>query len=302
MTAAADTVQANAAPATDTRDARAPWALAAPALLLFVGVLMIPLAMTVLLSFHDWGQYKGIETVLILKNWHEIATDPYYAEMFWRTFRIAILTTLLTAVLGAPEAYILNRMSGRWKSLFLLVILGPLLISVVARTLGWALLFGGNNGLVNKLLMSLGVIRSPIPFMFTETGMVVALAHVMMPFMVLSVWAALQRLNPQIENAAMSLGAGPVTIIRRIIMPQIMPGVLSGAIIVFSLSASAFATPAIIGGRRLKVAATLAYDEFLNTLNWPLGASVATLLLAALVLIVVGSNALIERRYAEVFR
>lgn len=105
-----------------------------------------------------------------------------------------------------------------------------------------------------------------------------------------------------VPTAVSAQGAGPITIIRRIIMPQIMPGVLSGAIIVFSLSASAFATPAIIGGRRLKVAATLAYDEFLNTLNWPLGAAVATLLLVALVLIVVGSNALIERRYAEVFR
>jgi putative spermidine/putrescine transport system permease protein len=302
MSAAVDTAPVNTAPAVDTRDVRTAWALTAPALMLFVGVLVIPLAMTVMLSFHDWGQYKGIEAIFILKNWHEVATDPYYAEMFWRTFRIALLTTLITAVLGAPEAYILNRMSGRWKSFFLLVILGPLLISVVARTLGWALLFGGNNGLVNKLLMSLGLIGSPLPFMFTETGMVVALAHVMMPFMVLSVWAALQRVDPQIENAALSLGAGPLTIIRRIVLPQIMPGVLSGAIIVFSLSASAFATPAIIGGRRLKVAATLAYDEFLNTLNWPLGAAVAVLLLVALVLIVVGSNALIERRYAEVFR
>lgn len=89
---------------------------------------------------------------------------------------------------------------------------------------------------------------------------------------------------------------------RRVVLPQVMPGVLSGAIIVFSLAASAFATPAIIGGRRLKVAATLAYDEFLNTLNWPLGATVAVLLLLALVLIVVGSNALVERRYAEAFR
>ena len=135
--------------------------------------------------------------------------------------------------------------------------------------------------------------------MFTETGMVVALAHVLMPFMVLAVWAALQRLDPQIENAAVSLGAGPFTILRRIVLPQVMPGVLSGAIIVFALAASAFATPAIIGGRRLKVAATLAYDEFLNTLNWPLGAAVAVLLLVALVLIVVGSNALVERRYAR---
>ena len=119
--------------------------------------------------------------------------------------------------------------------------------------------------------------------MFTETGVVMALAHVLMPFMVLAVWAALQRLDPQIENAAVALGAGPFTVLRRIVLPQVMPGILSGAIIVFALAASAFATPAIIGGRRLKVASTLAYDEFLNTLNWPLGAAVAVLLLVALV-------------------
>jgi putative spermidine/putrescine transport system permease protein len=302
MSAVTDSVRVIRASSADGASVRSAWALVVPALMLFVAVLVIPLAMTVMLSFHDWGQYKGIEPVFILKNWREIATDPYYAEMFWRTFRVAILATLITAALGAPEAYILNRMRGRWKGFFLLVILGPLLISVVARTLGWALLFGGSNGVVNKLLISAGLIGSPLQFMFTETGMVVALAHVMMPFMVLSVWAALQRLDPQIENAALSLGAGSLTIMRRIVLPQIMPGVLSGAIIVFSLSASAFATPAIIGGRRLKVAATLAYDEFLNTLNWPLGAAVAVLLLVALALIVISSNALIERSYAEVFR
>lgn len=291
------------APAVKERNVgRTPWPLLLPALLLFIAVVIVPLAMTVMLSFHDWGQYTGIEPVFILKNWQEVWSDSYFHEMFARTFRIAALATLITALLGAPEAYILNRMRAPWKGLFLLIILGPLLISVVARTLGWALLFGGNNGLVNKALMSIGLIDTPIPFMFTETGVVIALAHVMMPFMVLSVWAALQRVDPQIENAALSLGAGPLTIIRRIILPQIMPGVLSGGIIVFSLAASAFATPSIIGGRRLKVASTLAYDEFLNTLNWPLGAAVAVLLLIALVLIVVGSNALIERRYSEVFR
>jgi putative spermidine/putrescine transport system permease protein len=258
--------------------------------------------MTLLLSFHDWGQYKGIETVFILKNWHEIWSDSYFHEMFLRTLRIAVMATLITVLLGAPEAYILNRMQGRWKGFFLLIILGPLLISVVARTLGWALLFGGNNGIANIALMRLGVINAPLQFMFTETGVIIALAHVLMPFMVLSVWAALQKLDPQIENAALALGASHLTVIRRIILPQIMPGLLSGGIIVFSLAASAFATPAIIGGRRLKVAATLAYDEFLNTLNWPLGAAVAVLLLVALVTIVVASNALIERRYAEVFR
>jgi putative spermidine/putrescine transport system permease protein len=287
---------------TDGREDWTPYVLAAPALLLFVGVVLVPLAMTVLLSFHDWGQYKGIEPVLILKNWREIWSDGYFHEVFLRTFRVAALVTLLTAVLGAPEAYILSRMRSPWKGIFLLVVIGPLLISVVARTLGWALLFGGSNSVVNKALLNLGVISSPIPFMFTETGMIVALAHVLMPFMVLSVWAALQRLDPQVENAALSLGASQATVLTRIVLPQITPGILSGSIIVFALAASAFATPSIIGGRRLKVASTLAYDEFLNTLNWPLGAAVAVLLLIALVAIIVGSNRLVERRYAEVFR
>jgi len=279
----------------------APYLLSLPALLLFAAVVIVPLVMTVLLSFHDWGQYKGIEPVFVLKNWREVLTDSYFGEMFWRTFRIALGVTVLAVLFGAPEAYILNRMKSPWRGLFLLVILGPLLISVVARTLGWALLFGGNSGLINKALVSLGVISAPLPFMFTETGVVVALTHVLMPFMVLAVWAALQRLDPQVENAAIALGAGPVTVLRRIVLPQVMPGILSGAVIVFSLAASAFATPAIIGGRRLKVASTLAYDEFLNTLNWPLGAAVAVLLLVALVLIVAGSSRLVERRYAEVF-
>jgi putative spermidine/putrescine transport system permease protein len=258
--------------------------------------------MTILLSFHDWGQYKGIEHVLILKNWMEVWSDGYFHETFLRTFRLAVLITLLTAVLGTPEAYILSRMRDPWRRIFLLVVLGPLLISVVARTLGWALLFGGSSGVVNKALMNIGLISAPLPFMFTEIGVVIALAHVLMPFMVLSVWAALQRLDPQIENAAASLGATQLTILRRVVLPQIVPGILAGGIIVFALAASAFATPAIIGGRRLKVASTLAYDEFLNTLNWPLGATVATLLLASLILIIVGSNRLVERRYAEVFR
>lgn len=278
-----------------------PYILSLPALMLFAGVVMVPLAMTVALSFHDWGQYKGIEPVFILKNWREVLEDSYYYEVFGRTFRIAVTVTLLSALFGAPEAYILNRMRSPWRGLFLLVILGPLLISVVARTLGWALLFGGNSGVVNKALMSLGVIAAPPPFMFTETGVIVALTHVLMPYMVLSVWASLQRLDPQVENAAVALGAGPFTVLRRIVLPQAMPGILSGAVIVFALAASAFATPAIIGGRRLKVASTLAYDEFLNTLNRPLGAAVAVLLLLALVLIVQGSNRLVERRYAQVF-
>jgi putative spermidine/putrescine transport system permease protein len=277
-----------------------PYWLTGPALAVFLGLVIIPLGMTVLLAFYDWGQYKGIVAEFTLKNFREIFSDSYFLEVFLRTLRIAVLVTLFAILVGVPEAYILNRMSPAWRGLCLLAILGPLLVSVVARTLGWALLLG-SNGLVNRGLMALGLIGQPLEFMFTETGVVIALVHVLIPFMILAVWASLQRLDPQIENAALSLGASRLTIWRRVILPQIVPGILSGSIIVFALAASAFASPAIIGGRRLKVAATLAYDEFLNTLNWPLGAAVAVLLLAALVTLTVGANRLVERRYSQVF-
>ncbi len=298
MSAVAETAPRTGLP----RHLLAPALMVLPAVLLLVGVVLVPLAMTAMLSFQRFGQYTGIEPGFSLTNWLEIAGDPYFAEMFARTFRISGVVTLAACLIGAPEAYIIHRMRAPWKGIFLVVTLGPLLISVVARTLGWALLFGGRNGVVNKALMDLGVLSQPIPFMFTEGGVMVALTHVMVPFMVLSVWAVLQRLDPKAENAAASLGASQFTILTRIVLPQVMPGILSGAIIVFALSASAFATPAIIGGRRLKVAATLAYDEFLNTLNWPLGAAVAILLLIAIAAIVIGCNALVERRYAQVFQ
>lgn len=285
---------------TDLRAHGTPFALVAPAFLVFAGFVIAPLVMTALLSFYDWGQYKGIVPDFTIKNWHEVVTDEYYREIFLRTLRIAVIVTLASILVGVPEAYILNRMRAPWRGIFLLVIIGPLLVSVVARTLGWALLLG-STGLISSTLLSLGVTREPVDLMFTEAGVTIALTHVLVPFMILAVWAALQRLDPQIENAALSLGAAPAAVLQRVVLPQIVPGILSGGVIVFALAASAFATPAIIGGRRLKVAATLAYDEFLNTLNWPLGAAIAMLLLVALVLIIVGSNRLIERRYAAVF-
>src|SRR5436190_7291313 len=142
-----------------TRSDRTPWLLAGPALLLFGGIVLVPIFMTVLLSFHDWGQYKGIETIITLKNWREIVTDYYFFEIFLRTFRIALLVTVISVLIGTPEAYILNRMAPPWRGVFLVIVLGPLLISVVARTLGCALLFG-STGMINVALVRIGLIAA----------------------------------------------------------------------------------------------------------------------------------------------
>jgi putative spermidine/putrescine transport system permease protein len=267
----------------------------------FATLLGVPLFTTLMLSFYSFDYATGgIQTDLTPANYLEIVQDSYFHRIFGRTFGVALLVTLICALIGAPEAYILARMRNPWKSLFLLVILGPLLISVIVRTLGWALLLG-SKGAISEGLQMLGIISEPISLMFTITGMVIALVHVLVPFMVLSVWASLQKLDLQTEDAALTLGANRFTVLRRVVLPQIMPGILSGSLIVFALTASAFATPSIIGGRRLKVVATTAYDEYLSTLNWPLGAAIAVVLLVANVIAITSYNRMVERRYAKIF-
>ncbi|WP_394682348.1 ABC transporter permease [uncultured Comamonas sp.] len=274
--------------------------MSGPGLLVFVTMLLAPLALTAILSLNVFNGMEGIQKVYSLKNYLEIFSDSYYLEIFGRTALMSAIVTVLCVVLGVPETLIISRMRGRWRGVFLLIILAPLLISVVVRTLGWSILMG-NNGLINKGLMLFHIIDEPLRLAFTMTGVTIAMVHVMVPFMVISVWASLQKLDPQVENAGLSLGASPRTVFRRVVLPQLLPGILSGSIIVFALSASAFATPALLGGRRLKVVATAAYDEFLNTLNWPLGAAIAVVLLVANIVIIVGCNRWIERRFKAVF-
>lgn len=279
---------------------KTPYALTAPGVLFFIALLGAPVVMTFVLSLHSYDFTTGIQPDWTLANYADVLGDSYFHKIFARTFGLGLLVTVICVLIGVPEAYVLSRLSSRWRSVFLLVVLGPLLISVVVRTLGWALLFGG-NGILTMTAQALGFGDKPVSLMFTFTGMTIALVHVLVPFMVISVWASLQKIDPQSEDAGLSLGASKFTVLRRITLPQAMPGILSGSIIVFALTASAFATPAIIGGRRMKVVATAAYDEYLSTLNWPLGATIAVLLLLANIVIIVSFNKLIERRYAKVF-
>lgn len=282
------------------RSPRAPYWLSLPAFLLFTALLLVPIAMTVVLSFHHYSMSTGIVPAFTWQNYVEVLGDAYYLQIFLRTFLLALATTAICVVIGAPEAYIVHALGKRWRGLSLLAILGPLLISVVVRTLGWTILLG-TNGLVNKALLAVGLIERPVELLFTVTGVLIALVHVFVPYMVVAVWASLQRIDPAGVQAAMSLGATRTRAFIRTVLPQIMPGILSGSVIVFCLAASAFATPAIIGGRRIKVVATTVYDEYLTTLNWPLGAAIAVTLLVTTVAIVIGWNRMVERRYAQVF-
>lgn len=280
---------------------RTPYWLASPGVLIALAFVALPLVLTIAISFSPFSPDSGVGPGLTVANYVQIATDPYYLAIFLRTFELALLVTGICVVVGVPEAYVLSRLKPGMRAVSLVIVLGPLLISVVVRTLGWTILLG-NEGIINRVLLASGLAAEPVRLMFTFTGMSIALVHVLVPFMVLSVWASLQSLDPATEQAAESLGAGTATVMIRIVLPQVLPGVLSGGLIVFALAASAFATPAIIGGRRLKVVPTTIYDEFLGNLNWPLGAALSLALLVIVLVVSLGANRYVERRFRQVFQ
>ena len=274
-----------------------PWWLSAPALLLFAALLVVPLVLTAVLSFNVYDPATGPKAgEFTFEHYAQVFTDSYYHGIFWRTFWISGLVTLICVLIGAPEAYVLSRMRNPWRSILLLVVLAPLLVSVVVRAFGWSMLLGP-EGAVNALLGLVGI--GPVKMLYTEIAVIVALVHVMLPFMVIPVWTSLQKLDAGVENAALSLRASHFTTLRRIVLPQVMPGILSGSLIVFGLAASSFAIPGLLGGRRLKMVATVVYDEYLHELNWPLGATVALVLLAANLVIMLSFNRMVEGRYKK---
>jgi putative spermidine/putrescine transport system permease protein len=271
--------------------------LSAPALVMFVCLLLVPLALTLILSFNVFDYEVGVKSdAYTLANYGEVLTDAYFYEIFLRTFWISALVTLLCVVIGVPEAYILSRMGTPWRSIFLILILTPLLISVVVRAFGWSLLLGA-DGLINQGIQALG--GQPIKMLYTPFAVIIALVHVMLPFMIIPIWTSLQKLDPAAEQAALSLGASQAKVMRLVVLPQIMPGVLSGTLIVFGLSASSFAIPGLLGGRRLKMVATVVYDQYLSELNWPMGATIAVALLLVNLLVMLSWNRMVEGRYKK---
>ncbi|NPU69542.1 ABC transporter permease [Bradyrhizobium sp. 83012] len=278
---------------SSARAGTTPWLLAAPGALLFTALVVVPLVLTLVLSFHVYDTASGVKDETTLSHYATILSDSYFLNIFWRTLRLAALTTLICAMIGAPEAYILSRMREPWRSIFLLAIIGPLLVSVVVRAFGWSMLLGP-AGLVNEAFRALGL--GTVKILYTETAIVIALVHVMLPFMVIPVWTSLQKLDPMVEAAAWTLGASRFTALRRVVLPQVTMGLLSGSLVVFGLSASAFAIPALLGGRRLKMAATLVYDEYMHELNWPLGAAIAILVLVINLVIMLAYQRVVEAR------
>ncbi|WP_291296876.1 ABC transporter permease [Elioraea sp.] len=243
-----------------------------------------PLITLFVISFRTYEAGRGIQDAWTIAHYVAFVADPYHLGILLRTLRLGIEVTAWCLVLGFPMAYGLSRLRGTPRALLYFVVLLPLLTSAVVRTFGWMIVLS-NNGFINRTLIDLGVIDSPIRFMYSMLGIVVALVQVLLPFMVLALDAALLNIDPRVYEAARNLGASRLRVFLQITLPLSLPGILSGSVLVFTLAISAFVTPSLIGGPRVPVMATLIYQQGMSLLNWPFGGAIAFVMLATVVVL-----------------
>src|ERR1700722_19937424 len=230
-----------------------------------------------------------------LDNYVKFFADSYYTGVLWTTLRVAALCTVTCLVMGFPLAYVLARTRSRFKNVLIMLVVLPLFVGNAVRAAGWMTLFG-SKGFLNVTLMQLGIITEPLEIMYTEGAVVAGIIAVNLPFMVLTLQSVIEGINRNVEEAAFSLGAGPMTMFRRVLLPLSLPGILAGTILIFILGMNAYATPVLLGGPKFRMMGPLIYGQFqLN--NWPFGASVAFVLMTATLGLTATANILVQRRF-----
>jgi putative spermidine/putrescine transport system permease protein len=278
-----------------TRSLR-PFLLMAPAAALIGVFLLLPYLNIVVMSFRMPATGLPYGTGFSLEGYARFFSDAYYLTAMGQTLWLGAVTTLVCLMLGFPVAFQLARMNSRWRGPLYGIVLSPLLVGIVVRSYGWTILLG-NNGVINRALREAGLIKMPLPLMYNSFGIVVALAHVFLPFMIMPILSSLQLVDPALENAARSLGATRATVLRRIVLPLAMPGVQSGVILVFVLAVSAYVTPVLVGGMRVKTMAVVIVDTLLDQFQWPFGSALALMLALVSALVIVAFVSLTRVRW-----
>lgn len=260
-------------------------ALALPALVLFGVFFAFPV-----ISLLRLGVEGGSTT------WYAKAlTHPLYVQVFLQTFEIAAAVTVGCLLLGYPVAYLLATTTRFWRMVGFLFILFPFWTSVLVRTYAWMVLLG-RNGVINKVLLSMGVIEQPLALMYNFTGVLIGMVHVLLPYMILPLYSALRKVDPNLIQAAEGLGAPRWRVFWRIYLPLTATGIAAGSILVFVLSIGFFITPALLGGGRVVMIAILIQQQVGELLNWNFAAALSGLLLVVTVVIYAVVQMMIERR------
>jgi putative spermidine/putrescine transport system permease protein len=282
-----------------SNSARQGWAagagMAFPASIVVLLIVVVPILMLFRYSFNRFAAAQ-MTAAFTLENYVKFFADPYYRHVFFTTFGIAALCTVLALVLGFPVAYFLARTQSRFKSLLIILLVFPLLVGNVVRSAGWMVILG-NAGVVNSILRGLHLIHDPIRLLYTPSAVVVGTTAVVLPYFVLSLQSVLEGIDFSVEEAAQNLGAGFFTTFRRIVLPIAAPGVAAGTVLVFILCMNAYATPVLLGGTGLTMMAPALYDQITKGSNWPFGSAIALVLVCATLVMALLANWLIHRRY-----
>ena len=267
------------------RFARAPvpWLLVAAPMAVLLVFFALPNALLLSTSFLR-SEAQQLTDELTLENYGFLFSRSLYIGAFIRTFAVGVAVGLFDVLLGYPLAYFLVRTKSRFKGLLIALALAPLLASVVVRTYGWYIILN-RFGVANDLLLGLGLIEERIAFMPSTPAIVVGLAHALLPYTVLTIMGSLNGINPNLELAAMSLGASRTRTFFHVVLPLCLPGIAGGFILSFSIAISAYATPAILGGPATQVMATAIYGFMTQLLDWSIGAALAMILIVCSLLL-----------------
>jgi spermidine/putrescine transport system permease protein len=261
---------------------------------LFLGVFFIaPLAIMLVYSWLAPGLYGGVVWEFYPHNFGRIlgfadpefeVFDPVYLSIFLRSVRIALVTVLITLLLCYPAAFQVSRLPQRWKNFALFLITLPFFASLIVRLFIWVLILK-KTGFANIALESIGVISRPLELIYTEGAIVLGMVYIFIPFMFLPVYASVEKLDWSLVRASQDLGANGFQSFRRVILPLTLPGIVGGSIMVFIPALGNFVVPAVLGGAKVLMLGNLIEAQFLSARNWPFGAALAMLVMAAVLVI-----------------
>lgn len=263
-----------------------------PTWIWMVGLFATPFAIVLSYSFLTRGVYGGVEHPWTLQN-YQLLFDPLYLSILVRSFGMALVATLLCLILAFPAALFISR-SAKRKNLYLQLVMLPFWTSFLVRTYAWLFLLR-DTGLVNTVLQKVGIIHSPLQLLYNDGAVLLGLVYGYLPFMVLPIYATLERLDPLLPEAAADLGARPWATVLRVIVPLSRPGIIAGSVLVFIPCLGAYLTPDLLGGGRTVLVGNLVQSQFTTARDWPFGSAVSMLLMLLVTLLVWG----ILRRESE---
>ena len=273
--------------------------LLAGSLFWLTGFFLVPIFYLLAVSFAERSPYGTIAWVLGLRNYAR-ALQPTYLEIYWRSIGMALLTTALCAVLGFPVAYtIALRVPTRWRSALLLLVVIPFWTSFLIRTYAWMVIFR-TEGVINTLLLGLHLTNEPLRLLYTPPAVFIGLVYGELPFMILPLYAVLQKIDPALLEAAQDLGASRVATFLKVTLPLSAPGLVAGAVLVFIPSVGAFITPDLLGGARTMMVGNLIQNQFALVRDQPFGSAVAFLLTFAVLGVLLSTLRSAQRATREI--